>query len=121
MHFIVTNFLLVWFIFSTDEESSQIFVPFLNDVKIGVTYDSPGQTSVDIEEAQSASLSSSPPTATFMDKVKDNHTPPGSPNVNTGGMVTSPIPARYVAHMVLPENPVGRQFKGSTYKPFRYI
>jgi len=89
---------------STDEESSQIFVPFIIEVRIGPIDTTVSSTSVDLDDAAlstQSSLSSSPPQSGFIEKTKDNHTPPSSPNVNhptpgmnqsssSAGMVMSP-------------------------------
>ncbi|EEB13376.1 conserved hypothetical protein [Pediculus humanus corporis] len=56
---------------SSDDESSQIFVPFVNDVRLG-SMDSASGASVDLDDMQ-ATCGSSPP------KI----TPPSSPNVNS--------------------------------------
>ncbi|KAK6638739.1 hypothetical protein RUM43_007007 [Polyplax serrata] len=56
---------------SSDDESSQIFVPFVNDVRLG-SLDSSTTVSVDLDETPATSGSSPP-------KI----TPPSSPNVNS--------------------------------------
>ncbi|XP_074640107.1 phosphofurin acidic cluster sorting protein 2-like isoform X3 [Tubulanus polymorphus] len=70
---------------STDDESSQIFIPFLNEVRIGPT-DLSQSTSVDFDEATvtSPGPSGSPPNTSYMEKAKDTkeHTPPNSPSIN---------------------------------------
>ncbi|XP_064621588.1 phosphofurin acidic cluster sorting protein 2-like isoform X2 [Lineus longissimus] len=68
---------------STDEESSQIFIPFLNEVRIGPA-DLTQSMSVDLDELlPSATLSGSPPSQqSYMEKVRDQHTPPNSPSIN---------------------------------------
>ncbi|XP_021361739.1 phosphofurin acidic cluster sorting protein 2-like isoform X5 [Mizuhopecten yessoensis] len=70
---------------SSDDESSQMFVPFLSEVKIG----NPEvvNASVDLDDSScmvnSPSLSSSPPSAMILlDKPKETQTPPSSPSVN---------------------------------------
>ncbi|XP_014784447.1 phosphofurin acidic cluster sorting protein 2 isoform X15 [Octopus bimaculoides] len=68
---------------SSDEESTQIFIPFISEVKIG----SPDylNASVDIEESVTCpTLSGSPPSQVApTEKTKDgHHTPPNSPNVS---------------------------------------
>lgn len=78
-------------IFSGDDESTQAFVPFIMDVRLGsgdVT-----SSSVDLEEPLSTPtaiiLPGSPPAASTpttglsIDKTRDNTTPPSSPNINT--------------------------------------
>ncbi|XP_060068452.1 phosphofurin acidic cluster sorting protein 2-like [Ylistrum balloti] len=70
---------------SSDDESSQMFLPFLSEVKIG----NPEMlnASVDLDDTScmvnSPSLSSSPPSAMILlDKPKETQTPPSSPSVN---------------------------------------
>ncbi|XP_014784438.1 phosphofurin acidic cluster sorting protein 2 isoform X2 [Octopus bimaculoides] len=68
---------------TSDEESTQIFIPFISEVKIG----SPDylNASVDIEESVTCpTLSGSPPSQVApTEKTKDgHHTPPNSPNVS---------------------------------------
>ncbi|CAI9730390.1 Hypothetical predicted protein [Octopus vulgaris] len=68
---------------NSDEESTQIFIPFISEVKIG----SPDylNASVDIEESVTCpTLSGSPPSQVApTEKTKDgHHTPPNSPNVS---------------------------------------
>ncbi|XP_033734084.1 phosphofurin acidic cluster sorting protein 1-like isoform X2 [Pecten maximus] len=70
---------------SSDDESSQMFLPFLSEVKIG----NPEvlNASVDLDDSScmvnSPSLSSSPPSAMILlDKPKETQTPPSSPSVN---------------------------------------
>lgn len=60
---------------SSDDESSQIFVPFVNDVRLGSS-DCSSAASVDLDETPT--LGSSPP------KI----TPPSSPNVNSVSLST---------------------------------
>ncbi|KAL5007923.1 hypothetical protein ScPMuIL_013504 [Solemya velum] len=87
-HIAVSEAMIMYKNRSTDEETSQIFIPFLSDVLVGVPESI--NTSVDLEEGTSSppSLSSSPPSsAVLLDKQKEGHTPPSSPNVG----VTSPI------------------------------
>ncbi|XP_049512409.1 phosphofurin acidic cluster sorting protein 2-like isoform X2 [Dermacentor silvarum] len=62
---------------SSEEESSQVFVPFISDVKIGVT-EGGGASSVDVEEC----LGSSPPAA-------ESTTPPSSPSIGGTGVATA--------------------------------
>ncbi|KAK2189011.1 hypothetical protein NP493_110g01034 [Ridgeia piscesae] len=69
---------------STNEESSQIFVPFINEVHIG-SVDTPCGTSsvsVDLEDVPSPLVSGSPPQTSGVEKVKDVQTPPNSPSGN---------------------------------------
>ncbi|GAB6022099.1 hypothetical protein CHUAL_006242 [Chamberlinius hualienensis] len=72
---------------SSAEESSQIFIPFIHEVKIGGA-DNSTSTSVDMDELciqLPSQLSGSPPSsaANPLDKPKDQTTPPSSPNVAT--------------------------------------
>ncbi|CAL4063168.1 unnamed protein product, partial [Meganyctiphanes norvegica] len=80
---------------SCDDESTQAFVPFIMDVRLG-SGDVTGSTSVDIDEPAvstptSLILPGSPPAPATgapqqtlnVDKSRDNITPPSSPNVNT--------------------------------------
>ncbi|XP_050047448.1 phosphofurin acidic cluster sorting protein 2 isoform X1 [Dermacentor andersoni] len=62
---------------SSEEESSQVFVPFISDVRIGVT-EGGGASSVDVEEC----LGSSPPAA-------ESTTPPSSPSIGGTGVATA--------------------------------
>ncbi|BFZ12018.1 hypothetical protein BsWGS_15057 [Bradybaena similaris] len=73
---------------SSDEGSSQIFIPFLSEVRIGRL---DNFNSSECEEGQpSISLSSSPPASTpILEKIKDVHTPPSSPNIGAVGMSPS--------------------------------
>ncbi|XP_067680503.1 phosphofurin acidic cluster sorting protein 2-like isoform X3 [Haliotis asinina] len=69
---------------TSDEESSQKFVPFLSEVKIG----SPETFSMSVELEEGAtsppSLSSSPPaSAPIAIKASEGQTPPSSPNIST--------------------------------------
>ncbi|XP_035824704.1 phosphofurin acidic cluster sorting protein 2 [Aplysia californica] len=66
---------------SSDEVSSQIFIPFLSEVRIG-TLDN-FNSSVEIEDSlPPVLLSSSPPASTpILEKTKEGHTPPSSPNI----------------------------------------
>ncbi|PSN31243.1 Phosphofurin acidic cluster sorting protein 2, partial [Blattella germanica] len=69
---------------SSDEESSQIFVPFVNDVRLG-SPESSASASVDLDEAQLnvPQLSGSPPSLVSLPDKKDRITPPSSPNINS--------------------------------------
>ncbi|XP_021917147.1 phosphofurin acidic cluster sorting protein 1 isoform X2 [Zootermopsis nevadensis] len=69
---------------SSDEESSQIFVPFVNDVRLG-SPESSTSASVDLEEVQLSvpQLSGSPPSLVSLPDKKDRITPPSSPNINS--------------------------------------
>ncbi|XP_071079395.1 phosphofurin acidic cluster sorting protein 2-like isoform X3 [Haliotis cracherodii] len=69
---------------TSDEESSQKFVPFLSEVKIGTP--EMFSMSVEIEEGATSppSLSSSPPaSAPIAIKATEGQTPPSSPNIST--------------------------------------
>ncbi|XP_064603929.1 phosphofurin acidic cluster sorting protein 2-like isoform X4 [Liolophura sinensis] len=76
----------------TDEESSQIFLPFISEVKIGTP--ELLNTSVDFEEGMISppALSGSPPGSCsgLIEKAKEGHTPPSSPSVNTSIPILSP-------------------------------
>ncbi|KAL3873157.1 hypothetical protein ACJMK2_036310 [Sinanodonta woodiana] len=81
-----------------EDDSSQIFVPFLSEIKIG-TIDILN-ASVDFDDylTSQPSLSSSPPVnVSSAEKQKDLHTPPNSPNVTgspaSGGFTPSVPPA----------------------------
>ncbi|XP_069681566.1 phosphofurin acidic cluster sorting protein 2 isoform X2 [Periplaneta americana] len=69
---------------SSDEESSQIFVPFVNDVRLG-SPETSASASVDLDEAQLSvpQLSGSPPSLVSLPDKKDRITPPSSPNINS--------------------------------------
>ncbi|ELU12912.1 hypothetical protein CAPTEDRAFT_112775 [Capitella teleta] len=74
---------------SNHEESSQVFVPYINEVRIGPidspsSVNTPTSTSVDLEEPiTTVTLSSSPPQPSQLEKVsRESNTPPNSPNVN---------------------------------------
>ncbi|BFZ07666.1 hypothetical protein BsWGS_10704 [Bradybaena similaris] len=73
----------------TDEVSSQIFIPFLSEVRIG-TLDT-FSSSVEYDDSvQAAYVSSSPPASTpVLEKTKDVHTPPSSPNIGNLNMSPS--------------------------------
>ncbi|XP_046336384.2 phosphofurin acidic cluster sorting protein 2-like isoform X1 [Haliotis rufescens] len=69
---------------TSDEESSQKFVPFLSEVKIGTP--EMFSMSVELEEGATSppSLSSSPPaSAPIAIKASEGQTPPSSPNIST--------------------------------------
>ncbi|XP_041353402.1 phosphofurin acidic cluster sorting protein 2-like isoform X2 [Gigantopelta aegis] len=74
-----------------DEESSQKFIPFLSEVKIGTQELT--NTSVEFDEGAasppSQALSSSPPTSTIILKPGDAQTPPSSPNISALSPSTS--------------------------------
>ncbi|GFR96925.1 phosphofurin acidic cluster sorting protein 2-like isoform X3 [Elysia marginata] len=76
---------------SSDEESSQIFIPFLSEVRIG-TLDT-FSSSVDDEGFPASSLSSSPPASTpVLERTKDvAHTPPNSPNMGLVAAAASAV------------------------------
>uniref|UniRef100_A0A2C9KDC3 Phosphofurin acidic cluster sorting protein 2 n=1 Tax=Biomphalaria glabrata TaxID=6526 RepID=A0A2C9KDC3_BIOGL len=75
---------------SSDEVSSQMFIPFLSEVRIGTldTFNS----SVEYDDSlPPVGLSSSPPASTpVLEKTKDGHTPPSSPNIGAATSVMSP-------------------------------
>ncbi|KAH8027826.1 hypothetical protein HPB51_010472 [Rhipicephalus microplus] len=62
---------------SSEDESNQVFVPFISDVKIGVA-EGVGGSSVDAEEC----LGSSPPAA-------ESTTPPSSPSIGGSAVATA--------------------------------
>ncbi|PNF26036.1 hypothetical protein B7P43_G06355 [Cryptotermes secundus] len=69
---------------SSDEESSQIFIPFVNDVRLG-SPETSASASVDLDETQLSvpQLSGSPPSLASLPDKKDRITPPSSPNINS--------------------------------------
>ncbi|XP_064490363.1 phosphofurin acidic cluster sorting protein 2-like [Ornithodoros turicata] len=80
---------------SSDEESLQVFIPFISDVKIGMMEGT--ATSVDYEDG-SVALSGSPPSTSLMEKARENTTPPNSPCISNtiinsgGGNCAPPVP-----------------------------
>ncbi|XP_042882605.1 phosphofurin acidic cluster sorting protein 1-like isoform X3 [Penaeus japonicus] len=91
LHLPIAEAMLTYKEKSGDDESTQAFVPFIMDVRLGsgdVT-----SSSVDLEEPLSTPtaiiLPGSPPAASTpttglsIDKTRDNTTPPSSPNINT--------------------------------------
>ncbi|XP_076464545.1 phosphofurin acidic cluster sorting protein 1-like isoform X4 [Babylonia areolata] len=67
-----------------DENSTQIFIPFISEVRIGTLETLNTSTSVEIEDSAvtSPSLSSSPPLSTpVLERTREPHTPPSSPNI----------------------------------------
>ncbi|KAK3700294.1 hypothetical protein RRG08_033571 [Elysia crispata] len=76
---------------SSDEVSSQIFIPFLSEVRIG-TLDT-FSSSVDDEGFPATGLSSSPPASTpVFERTKDvSHTPPNSPNMGIVAAAASAV------------------------------
>uniref|UniRef100_T1IQR1 Phosphofurin acidic cluster sorting protein 2 n=1 Tax=Strigamia maritima TaxID=126957 RepID=T1IQR1_STRMM len=66
---------------SSDEDSSQIFVPFVSEVRIGAS-DASAPTSVDFDDISTISFqSSSPPATNQLDKPKEGGSPPSSPSI----------------------------------------
>ncbi|XP_063606324.1 phosphofurin acidic cluster sorting protein 1-like isoform X3 [Penaeus indicus] len=91
LHLPIAEAMLTYKEKSGDDESTQAFVPFIMDVRLGsgdVT-----SSSVDLEEPLSTPtaiiLPGSPPAASTpttglsIDKTRDNTTPPSSPNINS--------------------------------------
>lgn len=71
---------------SSDEESSQIFIPFISDVKIGMMEGVVQTASVDLEEQMPVSLAipgSSPPASCTEKAPRENTTPPSSPSISS--------------------------------------
>lgn len=64
---------------SSYDESQQVFIPFISDVKIGMMEGA--AASVDYEDG-SVTLGGSPPTASHMEKARENTTPPNSPSIS---------------------------------------
>ncbi|ESO83532.1 hypothetical protein LOTGIDRAFT_169225 [Lottia gigantea] len=76
------------------DEAKQIFIPFVSEVKIGTpdTF----SMSVDMEEGANSppNLSSSPPSTTqLIEKQKEGHTPPSSPNIGAMSPPASQVPS----------------------------
>nr|CAD7445260.1 unnamed protein product [Timema bartmani] len=70
---------------SSDDESSQAFVPFISDVRLG-SPDTPASASVDLDESKESIvplLSGSPPSLGGISEKKERITPPSSPNINS--------------------------------------
>ncbi|GLH16283.1 Phosphofurin acidic cluster sorting protein 2 [Gryllus bimaculatus] len=68
---------------SSDDESSQIFIPFVNDVRLG-SPDGSASASVDLDESLNVPLlSGSPPSLISVPEKKERITPPSSPNINS--------------------------------------
>ncbi|KAK6183490.1 hypothetical protein SNE40_010963 [Patella caerulea] len=79
----------------SSDEAKQIFIPFVSEVKIGTT--EVFNMSVDLEEGATSppNLSSSPPSTTtqLIEKTKEGHTPPSSPNIGAMSPSGSQIPS----------------------------
>ncbi|KAL8613754.1 hypothetical protein ACOMHN_029611 [Nucella lapillus] len=80
-----------------EENSTQIFIPFISEVRIGTLDTLNTSTSVEIEDSvvTSPGLSSSPPHSTpVLERTREPHTPPSSPNIGgppvSSGSVLSP-------------------------------
>ncbi|XP_045609461.1 phosphofurin acidic cluster sorting protein 2 isoform X4 [Procambarus clarkii] len=99
LHLPIAEAMLTYKEKSGDDESSQAFVPFIMDVRLGsgdVT-----STSVDLEDPATAPaaviLPGSPPAASTpttglnIDKTRENTTPPSSPNINSSHLVNYKI------------------------------
>lgn len=70
---------------SSDEESSQVFIPFITDVKIGMMEGVTQTTSVDSEEltANLAVPGGSPPSNIVEKGPRESTTPPSSPSISS--------------------------------------
>ncbi|XP_059481521.1 phosphofurin acidic cluster sorting protein 2 isoform X2 [Neocloeon triangulifer] len=75
---------------SSDEESCQIFIPFINETRLGSQENGHTSLSLDMDESLPVLMASgSPPSGTLMSpsgmpsERKERTTPPSSPNVNT--------------------------------------
>ncbi|XP_076359704.1 phosphofurin acidic cluster sorting protein KrT95D [Tachypleus tridentatus] len=80
---------------SSDEESLQVFLPFISDVKIGLV-EGTQSTSVDFEESVGTLTvpSGSPPSGSLIEKAsRESITPPSSPSVSTTTITTSTTPS----------------------------
>ncbi|XP_063859026.1 phosphofurin acidic cluster sorting protein 1-like isoform X7 [Scylla paramamosain] len=99
LHLPIAEAMLTYKEKSGDDESSQAFVPFIMDVRLGsgdVT-----STSVDLEDTITAPaaviLPGSPPAASTptsglnIDKARENITPPSSPNINSSHLANYKI------------------------------
>ncbi|KAE8741041.1 hypothetical protein FOCC_FOCC013453 [Frankliniella occidentalis] len=101
LHLPVAEAMLTYKEKSSDEESSQIFIPFMNEVRLG-SQESALSASVDLEENASSVISGSPPSHSQIglvgspagpvnqqisvlpsDRKGERITPPSSPNINT--------------------------------------
>ncbi|KAK7463324.1 hypothetical protein BaRGS_00038125, partial [Batillaria attramentaria] len=79
----------------SDESSSQIFIPFISEVRIGTLETLNTSTSVEIDDSGliSPGLSSSPPASTpVSEKSREPHTPPSSPNIGAASASPGSIP-----------------------------
>ncbi|KAG8272916.1 Phosphofurin acidic cluster sorting protein 1 [Homalodisca vitripennis] len=70
---------------SSDDESSQIFIPFMNDVRLG-SPETSTTTSVDLEEGLPPIISGSPPSSLTIGCDR-KITPPSSPNIGQSSTV----------------------------------
>lgn len=70
---------------SSDEESSQVFIPFITDVKIGMMEGVTQTTSVDSEEMTTNLLvpGGSPPSNAIEKGPRESTTPPSSPSISS--------------------------------------
>ncbi|XP_054259637.1 phosphofurin acidic cluster sorting protein 2 [Macrosteles quadrilineatus] len=73
----------------SDDESSQIFIPFMNDVRLG-SPDNSTTTSVDLEEMFPPLISGSPPSSMNIGCEK-RVTPPSSPNIGQSRELCEPL------------------------------
>ncbi|XP_025104132.1 phosphofurin acidic cluster sorting protein 2-like isoform X3 [Pomacea canaliculata] len=79
----------------TDDSSAQVFIPFISEVRIGTLEGLNTSTSVEIDDSlmTSSGPSSSPPTTTpTVEKTRESHTPPNSPNISTMSPSSSNLP-----------------------------
>lgn len=101
LHLPVAEAMLTYKEKSSDEESSQIFIPFMNEVRLG-SQEAALSASVDLEENSSSVISGSPPSHSQFgpvgspagptiqqmsvipnDRKGERITPPSSPNINS--------------------------------------
>uniref|UniRef100_A0A1B6MR63 Phosphofurin acidic cluster sorting protein 2 n=1 Tax=Graphocephala atropunctata TaxID=36148 RepID=A0A1B6MR63_9HEMI len=74
---------------SSDDESSQIFIPFMNDVRLG-SPETSTTTSVDLEEGLPPLISGSPPPSLTIGCDR-KVTPPSSPNIGQSRELCEPL------------------------------
>ncbi|XP_035219698.1 phosphofurin acidic cluster sorting protein 1-like [Stegodyphus dumicola] len=77
---------------SSDDESSQVFIPFITDVKIGMMEGITQTTSVDSEEMSSnLTVPGGSPPSNVTEKVpRESTTPPSSPSISSALLGNSP-------------------------------
>ncbi|XP_069985419.1 phosphofurin acidic cluster sorting protein 1 isoform X3 [Penaeus vannamei] len=91
LHLPIAEAMLTYKEKSGDDESTQAFVPFIMDVRLGsgdvtsssVDLDEPLSTPTAIILPGSPPAASTPTTGLSIDKTRDNTTPPSSPNINS--------------------------------------